>query len=608
VRAFNWLGLPVKNVDGAILSADGARTSGVPVPGWQIEVLAATMPTSGRVTFADVEGVIHDLDPGSDFPWAAELTQAFGQPLAGADERSAGVIRLLSALGEPLGVNGASRLSFPQIYVLLQVLAHLFRASAASSPGPGKSGPHGLPMASGSQATSPCRFNEREEAIIDIADASFETGVGKFVEHVLEHHGIVSPQAAFGLEMAGVLSDVAEAVVMFTFLRVEMSIDDKPLIRTKDHRAGGTTFLRSRAYWFDAGDATLVNCFNLAMALLGVSGVTVPSGEAEGAEADFEDGGGFNETADGFVRYEGNVVRVPSDHGVFPPIGISGRPQKVDLPKDVVAFDQTATSRMSVTIREGFLADQISAASTALSFSLPRAMVQTIKRWKVLSFSEPFHVTDWRTYNLVGTITGASESFGNPSGSDSWTIHVDVVQSADGWVDNGSTVEVTGEGSFKEPVMYADPIAHPQPETICTKTTRTHGQSSSPTPSYFNVKTVRSGAFLLLMFTVPYTEDIAISAASTPGNDDFDTYCTSLAENNTATFPNGPETCPKGDLSPDEVATTVSPGSVTVVDGVLGSSQLTSGGKLFFDFECHALFGEGSDTESYTVAGILEVS
>ena len=176
-------------------------------------------------------------------------------------------------------------------------------------------------------ATGPCRFPTERNSVVGAAEDSIDALVGLLVDF-LEDHAAVFPNAGEYLAMAGLTSDIAEALLAALTLRAHMSIDDNPLVRTQSRtQAGESTQLRARAS-FHTDNPTLLNCLRLAFSVVGLSGITVPSGPAKGVEADFTDSGGFNEL-DGFVQYEGDITRVRAKDegeraGEFPPIGVSG--------------------------------------------------------------------------------------------------------------------------------------------------------------------------------------------------------------------------------------------------------------------------------------------
>lgn len=284
----------------------------------------------------------------------------------------------------------------------------------------------------------PCFLQEGTMTVLDL-NAIYRTTEWKQLAGVVEEPGEGGP---FGGGINAVLT-LLKFILTYSALRADVTMDQTPLIRTKDLDAGQTRILTARV-WFDLSGWPTLNCLRPFLNLIGVDFGNLPNnGAAKGVGVSWflnEGGVDLNVTSRdpnflnaqqaAIVMFDngggspGSVLNRPTDEKGKTTTKVSGRPQIRDLSHfKVFAVNKRMTVAIEIKLKgadvEGFFHElpdvvgpALGVASGDLLGGLIGGLTETLMRmsWRY-SKAFPFPVKDWKPCERgwMGTITYSRE-------------------------------------------------------------------------------------------------------------------------------------------------------------------------------------------------------
>lgn len=218
-------------------------------------------------------------------------------------------------------------------------------------------------------------------------------GFGKALDLALDSLK-VGDSARLGMAAASALTAFATMIAKMAMLQAQFSIDDAPLVRTKDRTPGERRDL-TIAYEFPEGTLTeVINCLSLLLAPYGVDIADITSGPASGVDVQLMLGGGRLEYGQGSTGTD-TYRRQTDDKGevVFP---IQGAGQRERLPSGAEPEDVVAHVRSDANIEgSDLMKDLLSLGWDAISPGLGGILANIAARMKLVSFEWSVPVRDW---------------------------------------------------------------------------------------------------------------------------------------------------------------------------------------------------------------------
>jgi hypothetical protein len=299
----------------------------------------------------------------------------------------------------------------------------------------------------------PCRFSERTQTIMDIAGLGSTVVWGGFQIGDLGMSGILDrPGMARASRAAAIASTVlayAQFIAAYAALEVETTIDQAPLVRTKQGRPqSGERRELSATVTMDLGNAEMLNCFRALLILAGFDFSVPNNGPVKGARVLWYGVDGFDQAAQvlhggseaivQFVAPEGSRIQVAGSGSSSPVtgavtgddgkvhIGVEGRGQNETLDNDARPVPKTATVRLHVALNGSDLfRDVREAAGTAAGglvglLTVPLSVL-TRAQWAAAGHFT-FPVKDWSEGppQWSGTISVVETSISLSSGEGSF--------------------------------------------------------------------------------------------------------------------------------------------------------------------------------------------
>ncbi|WP_167052130.1 hypothetical protein [Salinibacterium sp. ZJ77] len=406
-------GIAVGYGDEAV-SVSGMEGSGIPMTSAELRLHALVGASSLSVPLSEVAGVVSATGVFGD----ADLTQALYDDLLAESSSAFGTIfttlnpdvwgmthrgEFVWTPPEEVRLTGAQvalvvrRLSADLLAVAeangILSIAGTTRSSAGESP------TLAIERASTSvRAADPgsaCGIEIPPWAVDARKQAHKATGVGfgKVLTYALDWYNVngslrLGAAAVAGLAVFGAL------MAKMAMLQARFSIDNAPLVRTKDRTAGERREL-TIAYAFPEGTgAEVVNCFSLLLAPYGIDVADITSGPASGIDVDLKLQSTRLEYGQG-SRGTDTYRKQTDDKGVvvFP---IQGAAQRERLPSGAEPEDVVSRVRSDANIEgSDLMKDLLSIGWDVVAPGLAGILANIAARMKLISFEWSVPVRDW---------------------------------------------------------------------------------------------------------------------------------------------------------------------------------------------------------------------
>jgi hypothetical protein len=477
VTAFALLDLPVSTHEGKLAPVAGASPRGVPTPAWVVQFLATNAQRAPAVNLGqlfaalsahpDLKGM--DLGPLVLRDWA----RAFHASERGRADAAAVLLRLGAPTGPSMSDTLANarpeqiNVSALQAQLLLRRLAQEIVLTGGGTASSAHPAPRRIAVKDGQ--SSPCSMSHDQEMVEGVGSSGYSKIFNEVLEKLREK-GIISPGSNLesNREVGSFIVDLANYVLLLAALHVDASIDRPPLVRTHDKQAGELRTVTAHVY-FDAGRAAMVNCWRLAFASVGMSGLEVPeNGPLANVKVSFRGRQGTSEVEfDPTVRFTGPTDAKTNDDGKAS-VNVEGRPQRRKIPDSAPPVDKTATVSIQVIPTDtSFFSDLEKLFKLALAKGevSPSLGIEMLKRMNPVPFLYDIAVRDWqdgRRFTLNGSYRWSHDPIndGNPLDSDgnvSFTGEMGCLPSDTGtrtWICAGDlTLKGSGTTYFLDPVI-----------------------------------------------------------------------------------------------------------------------------------------------------------
>jgi hypothetical protein len=299
----------------------------------------------------------------------------------------------------------------------------------------------------------PCALSDMEATVADIRATALTTAFGELIQYAEQTIGgtagdLFGAYAKFA-NVANILLAYAKFIATYAALETEITVNNQPLVRNTDTRAGQNRELTARVS-MNVGKFQQVNCFRwLLNAGTGLDfnlmndgplgGVAVIWHIDKGGTADFYHSGDKNQQ---LVQFAGNGPRI-QDAGTY--AGIPGKPgiavgnlteTKTDaqgnarislqgvarrnyIPAPHIAVMKSATVRTTVRVKGGDIkGDAVDIAGHVLGgmLTLPAELLYRTDWASTASVEVP--IKDWESCDKgwYGTVNYSEESEGKPQG------------------------------------------------------------------------------------------------------------------------------------------------------------------------------------------------
>ncbi len=320
----------------------------------------------------------------------------------------------------------------------------------------------------------PCTLNSTERTIMDIVAAASKYAINGFKVMGVGFDGMLGYMDKSGFNgiddfksargYASILLSYAKFIATYAALEVKISMDDAPLVRTKDVRpSAGERKDLTAVVRLNIGNAQMVNCFRIMLNAIGMDFKLPNDGPVKGAQIDWEGMTGFSETdaalhggPDQIVRFVGDssshyqsggaftsfnsITKAVTDADGKARVTVEGVGQDDKLGQNARRQTKQATVRVNVALKGadllGDLKDAASAGSGGAK-SLVTLPIDILSRARWASAGHyTFDVIDWSdegkwtgtisvsTTRTVVTSTQTAKSRG--SSTDTYTMKAEI--------------------------------------------------------------------------------------------------------------------------------------------------------------------------------------